>query len=33
MIIKGGCKWKSILHVPGAQPTHTEIVCLLEKRK
>jgi len=30
---KGGWKWKSILHVPGAQPTHTEICVLLEKRK
>ena len=29
----GGWKWKSILHVPGAQPTHTEICVLLEKRK
>jgi len=25
----GGWKWKSILHVPGAQPTHTEICVLL----
>ena len=27
----GGQKWESILRVPGAQPTNTEIVCYFEK--